>query len=131
MNLEISSAEVCFLIDKACEFQAREDVNFSEIPDGFDNDQTLKMLANYSDDPVATEFITTVNDLEPDQQIYLVALMWLGRGDFLLDEWDDAVLQATESYNNRCAEYLLATPLLADYWREGLNLHEYSCDDEE
>jgi len=32
-------------------------------------------------DPTYAELKTTIDDLEPDQQIRLVALMWLGRGD--------------------------------------------------
>jgi len=32
------------------------------------------------------ELKTTIEDLEPDQQVCLVALMWLGRGDFTLED---------------------------------------------
>lgn len=58
----------------------------------------------------------------------LVALMWLGRGDFTLEDWEDAIATALAAYNARSADYLIATPLVADYLQEGLSLHGYECD---
>ncbi len=46
--------------------------------------------------------------------------MWLGRGDYSLEEWQSALERAGESWNERSAEYLIRTPLLADYLSEGL-----------
>jgi hypothetical protein len=57
-----------------------------------------------------------------------VALMWLGRGDYDLEEWEDALEQARESWSAHTAEYLIATPLVADYLEEGLSMHGYSCE---
>ncbi|NNC64762.1 MAG: DUF3775 domain-containing protein, partial [Gammaproteobacteria bacterium] len=71
--------------------------------------------------PSYQEVNTTVDDLEPDQQVTLVALMWLGRGDYAVEEWDSAIENAKDSWNERTAEYLLGTPLVADYLAEGLD----------
>ncbi len=51
----------------------------------------------------------------------MVALMWVGRGDYALEEWDDALSQARDSWNKRTADYLIGTPMLADYLAEGLD----------
>ena len=82
----------------------------------------MQVLANHSGDMTYQELRNIINDLEPDQQTQLVALMWLGRGDFSDEEWEDALEQAGDNWNNRTAEYLLATPLLADYLEEGLSM---------
>jgi hypothetical protein len=37
--------------------------------------------------------------LNEDEQIDLVALMWLGRGDGTIDEWEDLRSQAAERRN--------------------------------
>jgi len=128
VNIDINPDTVCFLINKAHEFHGQEQVTISEMPDSPSNDLAQQALADHVNDPTYQEMANTIEDLEPDQQICLVALMWLGRGDFSLDEWDEALGQAADAYNNRTASYLIATPLLADYLQEGLALHEYFCE---
>ena len=72
-------------------------------------------------DSTFLEVETGIHDLEPDQQVTLVALMWLGRGDFGPTQWPEACALAQERWNGRTADYLTATPLLADYLEEALN----------
>jgi hypothetical protein len=54
----------------------------------------------------------------------LVALMWVGRGDYELEEWDEALKFAEETWTDHTAEYLVGTSLLADYLAEGLQQFE-------
>lgn len=65
--------------------------------------------------------------MEPDQQ-QMVALLWLGREDYSIDEWDDAVEEARYNWSDHTAECLMAHPYLADHLTAGLDLHGYSCD---
>ncbi len=127
--LDINPATVCFLIDKAREFHAREDVVIPEAPDSPADDWALQVLADHAGDSTFEEFKVTVADLEPDQQAQLVALSWLGRGDYEVAEWHEAVAEASRVWNTRTAEYLLAHPLLADDLEEALHLLGYSCED--
>jgi hypothetical protein len=46
--------------------------------------------------------------------------MWVGRGDFSAEEWDEALATAADRDNGREAKYLIGTPLLGDYLEEGL-----------
>jgi len=55
--------------------------------------------------------------------------MWLGRGDYDIEEWDTAVEDATDEYAERTVEYLLAHPMVADDLEEGLIAHGYSCEE--
>ena len=75
------------------------------------------------------EFKAIVDDLEPDQQASLVALMWLGRGDYSDEDWDDALADAEARWTEQTAEYLIARPLVADFLEEGLAILGYSCED--
>ena len=50
--------------------------------------------------------------------------MWLGRGDYSLDEWDDAIAYAQDTWTDHTADYLIGTALLADYLQEGLGQFE-------
>ena len=126
-DLDINHETVCFLCDKARLFHGKEDVVIPEVPDSPSDDWGRQMLADHAGDTTFQEFKATIDDLEPDQQQMVVALMWLGRGDFAFDEWQNALDEAASSWNDYTAEYLIAHPLLADYLAEGLAAFDYSC----
>lgn len=125
--LDLSPEIVCALIIRAREFHAKEEVVIPEEPANPSGDWAVQVLADHADDLTFQEITETINGLEPDQQTNLVALMWLGRGDFGVDEWDAALEQARRSWTPRTTEYLMATPLVADYLEDGLIQLGYSC----
>lgn len=127
--LDVSTDIVRGIIDKAREFHAKEGVVIPERAGSPSDDWALQVLANHAGDYTYQELRNTINDLEPDQQTQLVALMWMGRGDFEEDEWEEAVNEAGESWNPRTAEYLIATPQLSDYLEEGLSMLGYHGDE--
>lgn len=61
-----------------------------------------------------------IADLNVDEAAELVALAWIGRGDYDASEWLDALAAARERANQRTAKYLLGMPQLADWLEEGL-----------
>lgn len=61
-----------------------------------------------------------IEDLNIDEASELVALVWVGRGDYDPAEWADAVAEARQRGNRRTSSYLLGLPMLADYLEEGL-----------
>ena len=119
--MDLNPDTVFFIVDKAQQFHVKEQVTIPEEPLSPSDDWARQVLADHVDDPVFQELKTTIDDLEPDQQVTLVALMWVGRGDYSVDEWDSATEFAGESWNQRTAEYLIGTPLLADYLSMGLD----------
>jgi hypothetical protein len=126
--LDINPETVCWVIEKAHEFHVKEEVVIPNEPTGPGDVSSLQILADHADDPTYRELKTTIEDLEPDQQVTLVALMWLGRGDFDAEEWESGLEQARSSWTPRTADYLIATPLVADYLQEGLTQLGYTCE---
>lgn len=124
----LNSESVCTIIALAREFHAKEDVIIDEPGDNPSGDWARHQLEDYEGDPTFDELKTAINDLEPDQQITLVALMWLGRGDFEKTEWKAAQRQARNQRTGHTAEYLIATPLIANYLEEGLASLGYACE---
>jgi len=118
--MDLNPDTVYYLVDKAQEFHVKEDVTIPEEPLSPTDDWARQVLADHSDDPVYQELKTMIEDLEPDQQVTLVSLMWIGRGDFTAEEWESAMEQAKDSWNTRTADYLIGTPLLSDYLTAGL-----------
>lgn len=127
-ELDINPDIVCQIVARAHEFHTQEEVDFEEEPEGPADVAAMEALAEYSEEPAYLEIKSAVEDLEPDQQVALVALMWLGRGDFGIEEWDDALSQARDAWTEHTADYLIATPLVADYLEEGLAQFGHSCD---
>lgn len=85
------------------------------------DDEGPAMLQDDPNNSMRDEVIAEIEDLEPDQQAELVALMWIGRGDMEPEEWDDALALAAERHESATSEYLLSHPHVADYWDEGLD----------
>jgi hypothetical protein len=82
------------------------------------------------EDAVRQELISYINGLDEEEQVNLVALTWLGRGTYDIDEWSDALQTARDEHNNRTGQYLLGQPLLGDYLADGLAEFGESFDDE-
>lgn len=123
--IDLNPETVCFIIDKAHEFQTQSDVLLEE--EASLEGGAGRLLAEYSGNPALAELKAAIDDLEPDQQVCLVALMWLGRGDYDIEEWEEALAEAGRRWTPHTAEYLIATPMLADYLAEGLDQHGYTC----
>ena len=126
--LEVNPDTVCRLIELARVFHAQEEVVIPQEPDNSGDDYPTQILAGHAGDSTLEEFRNIISDLEPDQQQQIVALMWLGRGDFSIEEWSEAVEEATDNWTEHTADYLITHPLLPDYLADGLNQHGYGCD---
>lgn len=85
------------------------------------DDEGPGTLQANADDLTREEIAGEIEDLEPDQQAELVALLWIGRGDMEPEEWEDAVALAAERHEGATSEYLLSHPMLAEFWDEGLD----------
>ncbi|HEY3677608.1 MAG TPA: DUF3775 domain-containing protein [Bradyrhizobium sp.] len=129
-ELLISPEKVGFLIEKAREFDVKE---MDSDPDSGSNgadDEMVDVLEDNGRDPVVREITGFINALSEDEQIDLVALMRLGRGDGTLEEWTDLRREAAEGRNGRTARYLLGEPMLGDLLAEGLGEFGLSWADE-
>ena len=122
-SLSISPEKVFFIIAKS----RQSDSNATEsdlIADSSDD-----MAEDHSKITDRSELSGFIRGLNVDEQIDLVALMWLGRGDGDLDNWKDLRLEASRAHNNRTARYLIETPMLADYLEEALSQFGKSFED--
>jgi hypothetical protein len=75
------------------------------------------------------EIAAAIFGMSEDEQIDLVTLAWLGRGDGSLEDWAELRAEAARAHNKRTTSYLLGAPLLADYLNEALAQFGHSCDE--
>jgi hypothetical protein len=127
--LTISPEKVCFIIIKAKEFDAKDEVTEPDPGSNPSDDMDIEVLEEHEDDPVVEELTSLINSLSEDEQIDLVALAWLGRDDYSAEDWSTVREEAARAHNQRTAEYLLGMPLVGDFLEEGLSLLGYSCEE--
>lgn len=102
-NLSISPEKVFFIIAKSR--QSDGNANGSDPAADPDDD----MPEDHRNSTDRSELSGFIRDLNVDEQIDLVVLMWLGRGDGDLDNWRDLLAEASRAHNNRTASYLIGT----------------------
>jgi hypothetical protein len=119
-DLAISAEKVAAILAKARRFDVKDVVTDPDSGSNASDEAMLSVLEDHSDDPIRTELTAIIRGLNEDEQIDLVALAWLGRGDGELEDWEDIRAEASFAHNKRTAEYLLGIPLLGDLLEEGL-----------
>jgi Protein of unknown function (DUF3775) len=126
-ELTISPEKVAFLIQKAREFDVKETDTDPDSGSNATDDGMVDVLEDNGHDPVQHELTSFIGALNEDEQLDLVTLTWLGRGEGGIDEWDDLRSRAVEArgqYRDAPAEtvrYLLGDPLLGDLLADGLD----------
>ncbi len=98
-------------------------------PPGDAVDDPGVVLAAIPGDTTRDALVEYIGGLNEDEQSELVAIAWIGRGTFDVDDWDEAVQTARAERVNDTADYLLGMPMLADYLSNGLEALGYAVDD--
>jgi Protein of unknown function (DUF3775) len=126
-DLAISAEKIAFLIEKAREFDVKEAASDLDSGSNAADDDMIDVLEDDGEDPIVRELTGFIRALNEDEQIDLVTLMWLGRGDGSVEEWDELRARAVDArseYDNARAEtarYLLGEPMLGDFLADGLD----------
>ena len=134
-SLEIDPDKVCFVIARFRELEEEAliedpDAEEEEDPD-LDHEEAFDELEDGEEslDPLKEELEGFIDSLPEDEQIELIAIAWVGRGDFDKEEWEDVLEAAADRHNSRTPAYLLGMPRLADFLEEGLVAFGLSCAD--
>lgn len=130
-ELNIGADKVCYIIVKAREFDVKvPPVEPDPGSNPTDSDDS-EVLEDYDDDPTRAELRAAIDDLNEDEVVDLIAMVWLGRGDFSRSEWREARALAGERHKQHSAAYLMGIPMLGDLLEEGFAELGHSCEDEE
>jgi hypothetical protein len=115
-------------IEKAREFDAETAPVDSDSGSNPSDDSNVAILEAASDNPTRQELVAALDALNEEQKIELLALTWLGRGDFEKSEWHAALAQARDIHSAVETDYLIGTPLLADYLEDAISVLGYSLE---
>ena len=126
-ELTVSSETVFFIIVKAREFDEQVAPTDPDSGSNPTDDREIDVLEEAADNPVVQELQAAFERLNIDEQLDLLALTWLGRGEF--GTFADARKEAEGLEEVHAGRYLIGTPLLGDYLEEGLSQLGISLED--
>lgn len=115
--LQIATEKVQYIITLARDFDAK--VAPWETSEEREDDVEA-ILEDSPDDPYEAQLKTFIDELNVDEQVTLVALMWIGRGTYEPEDLEEAMSTARSERVNETSAYLLGVPLLSDYLTDGL-----------
>ena len=82
---DINSDKVCFVIIKAREFDIQEELDVDDS--NASDDHFMSVYADSKENSVRKELKEFIDSMDEDERCELVALCWIGRGDFSPKEW--------------------------------------------
>lgn len=129
--LTIPREKLAYLVVKAREFDALVEPEGLEAGSNASDDREMGILEATGDNPTLLELRSALEDLNEDEMTELLALVWIGRGDYSRGEWKGAQAAASEARDARAVSYLLETPNLGDLLEQGLAELGISVLDEE
>jgi hypothetical protein len=107
--LTIPLETLAYIIEKAREFDAEVPSDVEEGSNAADDDER-QILLDTPDNPTEQELRDAIDGLGVPERQELLALMWLGRGDYDAASWSEALQQARETGSATETDYLLGTP---------------------
>ncbi len=128
-DLTLDPDTAFYLLLKAREFDAKQEAADPDEGSNPTDDKDVDILEFHDDDAVEEEFAAAVDALNVDQKLDLIALIWIGRGDFDLGEWAEARESAREVDAAQTAHYALGMPTVSDYLEDALSQLGYSLND--
>ena len=129
LPLEIDLDTLGFIIIRAREVDAKVPPSVSDPASNAADDGGDAILSDYPGDATRAELRAAIDNLNEDQIGDLIALAWLGRGDYDERGWGEARMLARDRAERHSADYLLGMPALGDYLEEGLTMIGYSASD--
>jgi hypothetical protein len=119
-ELSINSEYMRRILEKLRAVMGREGEVMPEIGGNASDDERPATLQETPGDLLLQELSEEIEAMDDDHKHEMVALMWLGRGDFSADEWPEAVSLAAERHDGPTSRYLLSHPRVADQIANGL-----------
>src|SRR6516165_11194819 len=95
--LTIPLEKLAYVITKAREFDVEVPPVDEDSGSNPSDDAEWDVLEAGADNPTYQELVDGINSLSDPERIELLALTWLGRGDYSKEEWREALKEAVAS----------------------------------
>jgi len=127
IELTMPLKKICAIVQKARVVMEKVEPTDPNSGSNPTDDDSIDVLEELADDSAYEELAAVLDVLNEDEEIELLALIWLGRGDFTADSWQEALEAARNVRHRHVTRYLSETPRAPDFLEEGLSMLGYSC----
>jgi len=130
VDLGISLETVATVVDHVRAIQATEETDPAQLSE--DDNSEAALLQENPDDMTEDNLREFIDGLNEDEQAALIALAWIGRGDYGPEEWEETLRLAAERNEAGAAgTYLLGMDMVGDLLAEGVAAFGLSIEDVE
>jgi len=129
VDLGVSLETVATVVDLARALQGTEETDPAQATEDANSESAL--LQETPDDMTEDALRQFIEELNEDEQASLIALAWIGRGDYGPEDWEEARALAAERNEGDAASYLLEMDMLGDLLAEGVASFGLSIEDVE
>lgn len=132
-ELRISTEKVCALIEAAREVAGKVASTAGDRTTSGDDSKLATIVDDlgqdfYERDDRRRQMVEFIAGLNVEEQTDLLALIWLGRGDYDIAEWDEALAEAEARIAARDPDYMIGNSALPQYLGDGLEAFGRTCD---
>ena len=127
-ELRISTDKVCDLIEAAREVAGLVAPTTGDQTTTGDDSKLVTIEDNPAEDARRQQIVEFIMGLNAAEQTDLLALIYVGRGDFDIAEWHDAVREAAARIADRIPDFMIGDAALPAYLGAGLDAFGRSCD---
>jgi Protein of unknown function (DUF3775) len=127
-ELRINPDKVCGFLEAAREVAGKVPSTAGDHTTSGD-DSPLGFMEQRDDDPTRQQMREFIGGLNVEEQTELLALIYLGRGDFDLTEWSDATAEARDRIEAGDADFMVGDRALPAYLGEALEAFGKTCPD--
>lgn len=128
-ELTLNPETAFFILLKAREFSAKVEAADPDEGSNPADDKSIDVLEFQADDTVEEELAVAIDGLNEDERLDLIALSWIGRGDFTFDDWAEAREDARRIERTQVGRYVLGHPTFGDDLEDALAQLDFSIDD--
>ena len=128
VDLGISLETVATVVDHVRAIQVTEETDPAQLSE--DDNSEAALLQENPDDMTEDSLREFVDGLNEDEQAALIALAWVGRGDYEPEQWEEALrLAAERNEAGQAGSYLLGMDMAGDLLAEGVAAFGLSIED--
>jgi hypothetical protein len=127
-ELRISADKVCAFIEAAREVAGKVPPTTGDRTTTGDDSKLVTIEDYPGEDDRRGQMVEFIAGLNVEEQVDLLALLMVGRGDYDVAEWDDALAAAAGEIADRHPDYMIGDAALPEYLGDGLNAFDRACD---